>query len=62
MFVKGHRRLQYHGEIRAMGRPAFGRIDEWVDGDGGIYEGFDAPGEVSMTTAMFFKCLHACGN
>ena len=45
-----------------MGRPAFGRIYEWVDGDGGIYEGFGAPGEVSMTTAMFFEWMHACGN
>ena len=38
-----------------MGWPAFGRVDEWAGGDGGIHEGFGAPGEVSMTTAMSFE-------
>ena len=61
MFVKGHRWLQYNGKIGDTGRPASRRVDEWVDGDGGIYGGFGALGEVSMTTAMFFKWIDAHG-
>jgi hypothetical protein len=52
------RRLQYHGEVACV--PA--NIDEWVDGDGDIYEDFGASGEVSISTAMFSEWMDVRGN